>query len=151
MVRPRKSANASRDNGAKAKNKGKAKATVPVLGFAYNEHAGITEVVTEQRARLPKGFVAYESELKVNEDCLKLKWQAERDTAKAMSIRDRMHENHAAQAESLKMATEVKDWDVAKKMSKLKKMIKGAPSTFAFKEPATAQPRDRPRRVRFSV
>ena len=116
MVRPRKSANASRDNGVKAKNKGKAKATVPVLSFAYNEHADITEVVTEQRARLPKGFV-----------------------------------ENAAQVESLQMATEAKKWDVSEKMSKLKKMIKGAPSTFAFKEPATAQPRDRPRRVRFSV
>ena len=126
MARLNKAASASRSNGAKASNKGKAKKTVPVLSFAYNERAGITEVVTQQRAKLPKGYVAYESELKINEDCLRLQWQAERDTAKAMSTCDKMCENEAAKAESLKMATEAKDWDISKKMTKLKKIVKGA-------------------------
>ena len=150
MARPKNSASASRKNGAKAMNKGKAKKTVPVLVFANNECAVDYEVVTQQRAALPKGYVAYESEIKVQYQCIEEQMRARRDTAKDMSKCDRMREILAAKEESLKMASETKDWHIAKKISKLKDMTKGATSTFAFEERAAEQLCGRPqRRVRF--
>ena len=151
MARPKKSAKASRSNGAKASNKGKAKETVPVLTIAYMQPGAVTEVVTQQRAKLPKGYVAYESELSVHNVCIDEQVRARRDTAKDMSVDDRRRELLAAHEESLKMAMETRDWDVAKKISKLKEITKGTTSAFSFEERAAKQPRDRPRRVRFSV
>ena len=69
MVRPKKAANASRQNGAKATNKGKAKATVPVLTY-HPVGPDKYEVRAEKRAKLPKGYVAYESELVTNWLCI---------------------------------------------------------------------------------
>ena len=78
MVRPKNSAKASRENGAKSSNKGKAKMTVPVLDFEHGKSLIVSKVVTEQVAKLPKGFVAYECELKVHEAIIREQYFANR-------------------------------------------------------------------------
>ena len=62
-----------------------------------------------------------------------------------MSNGDKRRENQAV------MATDSKDWHVSKRISKLKVMAKGPRVTFKFEKSAAVPPRDRPRRVRFSV
>ena len=70
MVRPKNSTRASRTNGAKATNKGKAKKLVPVLELGHDARAGGFEVRTQGRAQLPKGYFAYESELAAQMTCV---------------------------------------------------------------------------------
>ena len=151
MVRPKNSAKASRENGAKASNKGKAKMTVPVLDFNYSKGHLLSEVVTEQVPKLPKGFVAYECELKVHEAIIREQYFANRAPEVEMSNGDKRRENQAVMADALKMVTDSKDCHVSKRISKLKVMAKGPRVTYTFEESAAVPPRDRPRRVRFSV
>ena len=151
MVRPKNSAKASRENGAKSSNKGKAKMTVPVLDFDHTKGMLLSEIVTEQVAKLPKGFVAYECELNVHEAIIREQYFANRAPGVEMSNRDKRCENHAVMADALKMVTDSKDWHVSKRISKLKVMAKGPRVTFKFEKSAAVPPRDRPRRVRFSV
>ena len=147
MVRPKKSASASRINGAKAKNKGKAKQTVPVLDFGYDERAGGYEVFTVDRAKLPKGYVAYESELSAQQLCIRESRCAPSDDAKKMTIAEQMRMSEAVEEQSMQMATDSKDWDVGKKMSELSKITKGSKTSFVFKPPTTEQPCRRSRRA----
>ena len=70
MGRLSKAAGASRTNGGQAKNKGKAKLTVPVLTCGYNDESGGYEYHVENRTKLPKGCVAYSSEVAAYAQCI---------------------------------------------------------------------------------
>ena len=76
MGRPRKGAAASRKSGALATNKGKAKSTVPVLDVGYNDSINRYEIFSEERPKLPKGYVAYESEIEATAIVWRLKFSA---------------------------------------------------------------------------
>ena len=150
MVRPKNSAIASRDNGAKAKNKGKAKKTVPVLVSGYSDRAGRYEVWTQERAPLPKGYVAYKSELDTQMLCIENQRRVRFDTPEEKAVTDLRRKKEAAREASFKMSKDTKDWDMAKKMSKLKAMTQGAKDTFMFKEREAEPPPRRPPRRRGS-
>ena len=70
MVRPKNTTRASRTNGAKATNKGKAKKLVPVLELGHDARTGSFEVRTQDRAQLPKGYFAHASELNAQMTCV---------------------------------------------------------------------------------
>ena len=141
MVRPKKSAVASRSNGANAKNKGKAKVTVPMLKCGPSAAGGFV-IGIEQRAKLPKGYVAYESELRANYVAIthggqvpKTEMPEEKMTASAWRCHD-----VAVKEQSMQMAAEAKDLDAAKKLSKLKALTKGTEREFVFEKIAPRRP-----------
>ena len=140
MVRPRKAAAASRKNGALASNKGKAKMKAPVLEHGFNQRAGVFEVTTVERAKLPKGYVAYESELAT----LRMSFFHGRSDSKKdednTKSRTRVEAMEDAKAQSMKLAVDAKDWDVAQKMAEIKKVTAGAERPFVFKETTKSRP-----------
>ena len=146
MVRPKNSARASRTNGAKATNKGKAKKLVPVLVHGHDARAGGFEVRTQGRAQLPKGYFAYKSELDAQMMCV---MQGRSDAYKAAAKDGQLPPLAVVAADEVtKMQKDAKaeGWDAATKMAKLKVITKGAKTSFVFKEDAAEQPRRRPHR-----
>ena len=146
MVRPKNSARASRTNGAKATNKGKAKKLVPVLVHGHDARAGGFEVRTQGRAQLPKGYFAYASELAAQMTCVmygrREAYEAENKDGQLPHLVDVA----ADEVTKLQKDAKEKGWDAATRMAKLKEITKGAKETFVFKEEAAEQPRRRPHR-----
>ena len=149
MVRPKKSAIASRANGSRAKNKGKAKKTVPVLDRIEHARTGDYAVRFEWRAQLPKGYVAYESEIRTQERLVKLASPVA-DTPEPKDIGDHLRECAEREEQSIKLSVETKGWDMDRKVAKLKEITKGATTPFVFDEGAAEQPRRRAARGRRS-
>ena len=146
MVRPKNSARASRTNGAKATNKGKAKKLVPVLELGHDARTGSFEVRTQDRAQLPKGYFAYASELNAQMTCV---MHGRREAYEAENKDGQLpHLVDVAADEVTKMQKDAKEkgWDAATRMAKLKEITKGAKTSFVFKEDAAEQPRHRPHR-----
>ena len=144
-MRPKKAATASRENGARATNKGKAKATVPVLTY-HPVGPDKYEVRAEKRAKLPKGYLAYETELVTNWLCV----SQGRDDARKSNVKQAFgavqRKEKACEDAAVKMAKDAKHWDVGKKMSQLKELTKGSKTTFTFKEGAAKAPCRQPGR-----
>ena len=143
MVRPKNSARASRTNGAKATNKGKAKKLVPVLVHGHDARAGGFEVRTQGRAQLPKGYFAYESELAAQMTCV---MHGRREAYEAENKLGQLIDVAADEVTKMQKDAKEKGWDAATRMAKLKEITKGAKETFVFEEEAAEQPRRRPHR-----
>ena len=150
MGRTKKAARASRTNGARAKNKGKAKITTAVV-VCDDRAAGGLLVSTEQRAKLPKGYVAYESEIHAYKACVAASGVHRDKTPhdKALSFaerhRARIEEQEAIEKDALKMAVDGKGTDAGAKIASLKTLAEGSDVPVVFKDSAAKQP---PRRRR---
>ena len=151
MGRPKKSTTASRNNGSMAKNKGKAKTTVPVLSCTYDLKEQVYTVTTDKRAPLPKGYVAYESELATHTIAIDARLRAgcEDVDAKDKMAQHRLHARICRKAEckALKMCADSKGQDVDAKLSSLKALTDGANVAFAFKKSVDDRPRRGQRRA----
>ena len=143
MVRPKKSTRASRENGAKAMNKGKAKKLVPVLELGHDARTGSFEVRTQDRAQLPKGYFAYASELNAQMTCV---MHGRRESYEAENKLPHLVDAAADEVTKMQKDAKEKGWDAATRMAKLKEITKGAKETFVFEEEAAEQPRRRPHR-----
>ena len=142
MGRHKKSKKASIANGALAKNKGKATATVPVLEGVAVSRGGYT-ISTEQKPKLPKGYVAYESEFIVYRACIAESSEFREEIPTDKPCRDPVRKalSKAVKKKALEMAAEgAKSKDLASKLSSLKALTSGSPVTFEF-------PPDRPPRA----
>ena len=129
MARPKKAASASRSNGARATNKGKARATVDVLvAKASRTQRGSAKVTvtTEKRAPLPKGYVAYESEVLARQACIekasKASKSARKDGKKQSESARLHHELEKSEKMAIKTATEDQDADGALKLANLREL-----------------------------
>ena len=127
-MRPKKSTVASRTNGAQAKNKGKAKATVPVLTAHVGESTCTIGVV--QRAKLPKGYVAYESELHFHHAAIENGQSDGVDQSEEKKTALGWHDG--GKELSMQMAADAKDLDVTEKIAKFKALTAGAKTDFVF-------------------
>ena len=103
MGRPKKSTTASRNNGSMAKNKGKAKTTVPVLSCTYGRKEKVYTVTTEKRAPLPRGYAAYESELATHEIAICARLRASCKDADAKDKTAELSCKRKAECKALKM------------------------------------------------
>ena len=138
MGRPKKSAVASRTNGALAKNKGKAKTKVPVLTVDYTGNRDEYIVSTEHRARLPKGYVAYESEVQtyflgeLEKRQVRIQTPEEKDD-EVSRVRRRRADMEVAMDKALKMSVAAAGSSKQSKMAEMRKLAKGSKAKFHFK------------------
>ncbi len=134
MGRHKKSKKASIANGALAKNKGKATATVPVLECVMQSDGGFT-ISTEQRPKLPKGCVAYASEFNTFRACIAESSEFREENPKDKSCRapaKRAALSTAVRKKALEMAEAAKRTDLASKLSSLKALTNGSPVPFVY-------------------
>ena len=129
MARPKKAAAASRSSGAQATNKGKARATVDVLvaRTSRKKHGGAkVKIMTEKRAPLQKGYVAYESEVLARRACIEKAGGTSTAARKdGMKQREAAHVQRAEERSeklAIKAATDDRDADGASKLAQLKKL-----------------------------
>ena len=104
------------------------------------------EVRAEKRAKLPKGYLAYESELVTNWLCISKGRDGERKSNVMKPFRAELCTMKASEDAAVKMSKDAKHWDVGKKMSQLKELTTGSKTTFTFKEGAANAPCRQPRR-----
>ena len=130
MVRPKKAARASRANGALAKNKGKAKEKVRVVDYAEIDK-GVVKVDTTLRPKLPKGYVAYASEVDALRDVLlhreeQARVQTPMGKGKgSISLYEGRQLRVETANKALELAARGKDLGLNSRIAKLKAEVKG--------------------------
>ena len=132
MARLSKAKAASKQNGARATNKGKAKSkqSVMVAKFSHNKRKGYTvSIVTEKRAKLPKGYVAYESEIKAKTLCIEKSQVAQSSppdkskiTGNSSRMQRRWQRMQQNELKAIEVTKEDKNKDTPTKLARLKEL-----------------------------
>ena len=94
----------------------------------------------EHKAKLPKGYVAYDTELRTLAAAVDSEREKRAGKPDKIDMAEWHREREAVKEQSMQMAKEIKDWDVAKKIDQLKALTTGGETTFVFEKSAPQRP-----------